>query len=275
MNVTKINSKDDLEIKLKQSEYHILFIERGQGILIVESDAIILSDGACISITPNIIVVYDQIKSISGWLVSFREEFLTSFFANPFFIYRFQFFYSIEHPCYFTLSKESLEKFLFTIRKMEEEIHLNKLDSPHALRAMLYFKLIQLNRHYAKYYNLTEDTEQKEALVFMFKKLLYQNIQTKQRVNDYTSVLKVSRPHLNKLCREYFKAKPSDLIKSMILKLIKREILYSGKNMTEISFEFHFSDLSNFTRFFKKNLGCSPTDFKESFLKNSSSFTKR
>ena len=267
MNAGRVFKNGDLE-NISNSEYHLLFLEDGNGTIYVESDKIFIEPGICICITPNSFCNWNEIRKVNGWIVSFQEEFLSLFFQNSFFIYRFQFFYSLDCPCYFKLSPDSLNKFLFTIRKMIEEIHLDKLDSPHALRAMLYFKLIQLNRYYANYYKIAEETEQKETVAFQFKMLLLENIPKKQRVEDYTRILKITRPHLNKICKKYFKVTPSQLIKSFIIKIIKKEILYSNKNLTEIAFEMNFSDLANFTRFFSKHTGISPSKYKETFFKN-------
>ncbi|MEJ5102571.1 MULTISPECIES: helix-turn-helix domain-containing protein [Chryseobacterium] len=56
------------------------------------------------------------------------------------------------------------------------------------------------------------------------------------------------------------------LINRMILE-IKRNLMYNQLNISEISYNLGFKELTNFTKFFKSKTGVTPTQFRKSIEK--------
>jgi AraC-like DNA-binding protein len=57
------------------------------------------------------------------------------------------------------------------------------------------------------------------------------------------------------------------LIKNRLAKEAKKELLFTGGDISETAFKLGFSELSNFTRFFKKQTGLAPSKFVAMFPK--------
>jgi AraC-like DNA-binding protein len=70
---------------------------------------------------------------------------------------------------------------------------------------------------------------------------------------------------LNTICRKSFNKTASDVIGEFIIKEVKRQLLYTTKNITGIAFDLDFKDTSNFTKFFKRHTNLTPLKFKKEY----------
>ncbi|KJD32661.1 AraC family transcriptional regulator [Tamlana sedimentorum] len=88
----------------------------------------------------------------------------------------------------------------------------------------------------------------------------------KNSVNYYAKKLNTSPQNLNAVCKKAFEKSASDIIAEFITKEIKRQLVYTSKNVSDIAFDLGFNDTSNFTKFFKRHTNLTPLQFKkESF----------
>jgi AraC family transcriptional activator of pobA len=79
----------------------------------------------------------------------------------------------------------------------------------------------------------------------------------------YAHELALSAKRLNELTREAFGKTITQLINDRLILEAKREISSCDKSIKEISYELGFSEPSYFTRFFGKQTGYSPEDFRK------------
>lgn len=92
----------------------------------------------------------------------------------------------------------------------------------------------------------------KNNYAFQFKDLLEKNIRTKQRVQEYADMLRVSRITLNSSVMSQFGVSANHLLKQRLLEELKNELLFANRNVNQLAEEFHFSDPSHLMRFFKR-----------------------
>jgi len=79
----------------------------------------------------------------------------------------------------------------------------------------------------------------------------------------YASELSLSAKRLNELTKESFGKTISQIINDRLILEAKRELSAFEKPIKEISYELGFSEPSYFTRFFGKQTGFSPEDFRK------------
>jgi AraC-like DNA-binding protein len=75
--------------------------------------------------------------------------------------------------------------------------------------------------------------------------------------------MNLSPKHLNEICKKGLNKTVGDLIQARLMLEVKRLLAYSPKNISEIAHELNFSDTSYFIRFFKRNTGFTPEQFRE------------
>ncbi len=248
-------------------DFHGLFIQnQGKAKIDIEDETYQLDKGCFVFIRANQVRKWVAVSpDFSGYLLIFENEFIETFFNDNLFVHRFQFLHTNSPPLL-----RSDESFLLeqtdSCKKIMLELDNLQDDSHHYIRSLLYNILIQVNRRYISSYNLSNKLYQ-DSLSLRFRKALEGNIKTIQRVEDYSQLLKVSRSQLNRSVKRTSGKSASEVIRERLLTEIKRDLLYSDKNISEIAYDMGFSDNSNFVRFYKTHTGQTPNGFRTSRAK--------
>ncbi len=201
-------------------------------------------------------------SDVFGYYLVFEKEFLNTFFADKFFVYRLQYFFNPNIKCtlkYKSGEFSSNENFFQEIMK---EIIRPKKDSEHLLRSILYYILTKLNRDFCQFHNIDLDAQFNQTLI-EFKKKLEENYNKYHKVKDYAEMLNITGVTLNKLTKKYYNISARDIIKEKIVNEIKSKLLYTNKTVSEIAYDLNFNELHHLTRLFKKHTGITPKNFRE------------
>ena len=95
-----------------------------------------------------------------------------------------------------------------------------------------------------------------------FINLINDHVQREHEVAFYAEQLHITPKYLNEICKLKSGHKAKEIISTILVTLVKREITYSSKSMKELASEFNFSDQSSLGKFFRKLTGQSPLTFK-------------
>ncbi|SIS39439.1 transcriptional regulator, AraC family [Zobellia uliginosa] len=85
----------------------------------------------------------------------------------------------------------------------------------------------------------------------------------KNDVAYYASQLNTTAQNLNAWCRKKHEKTASAVIAEHIIKEAKRLLLYTDLSVTEIAYNFDFSDVSHFVKYFKRHDGQTPLQYKK------------
>ncbi|MRI01618.1 helix-turn-helix domain-containing protein [Kriegella sp. EG-1] len=107
--------------------------------------------------------------------------------------------------------------------------------------------------------NITKD--QNSTLERNFMELLSEDLNNS--VDYYANKLNTSAQNLNAVCQKVFDKTASNVITEHVIKEIKRQLLYTSKNVSNIAYDLHFKDNSNFTKFFKRHTQLTPLQFRK------------
>lgn len=198
-----------------------------------------------------------------GYFLFFEKEFLDTFFNEPHFIYKFNFFHNPESPFHLLCSVEDIAYFYQIFKEIHHEIRHLQTDSEHLIRALLYQFLIKANRAYTQQYNFSNRQVAENEHIIRFKAILETQVRFQHEVIYYADALQISKTHLNNLCQNYFGKPTAQILRERLLLEAKKELLYSTKTIAEISYDLQFSDPPNFTRFFKKMTDKTPQTYRE------------
>lgn len=268
LNVIDLQSKCAIEMTSETQSagfFQIYFIKKAAGYLKLNDKSI--------ELCPNTIVFISQNQNYSwhfespefeGRLLVFQEDFLNDFFSDQYFIYRLLYFFQTEHNLSLVVNETYLDELLVKLQEIRQEIVNTKTDSAHLIRSILYYILISLNRSYAEK-NAIDMAIASDNTAYQFRKLVEKNINTYQKVDDYSTKMNLSRVSINKAVKSQFKVTATDFIKSRLLFEIKMKLIHSSKSVSEIADEYNFSEIQHIHRFFKQKTGLSPGEYRLSY----------
>ncbi len=247
--------------------YSTVIVTGGSGSIVIDGSEIHFSRGTLLFIQPNQIRHWRTVSpDFDAFFLVFENEFTETFFQDSFFIYRFQFFHNNAAPSSLKCGQEFTGTLVNLCREISIELAELQDDSHHLLRAVLYYMLIRINREYIVQNGLSAFLFQDNPGIRL-KKLLEVEIKNYKKVEDYARLMKVSRSHLNHISKKAFGLPASAIIKQRILIEIKRELLFTHRSVKEICFHMNYSDVSNFVRFFKKQTGMNPGEYRLKYTK--------
>lgn len=100
-------------------------------------------------------------------------------------------------------------------------------------------------------------------LATKFKKMVQDNVNEHKQVSFYVDHLFVTKRRLDKATQIVFGKTAKDMIVEELMKNAKILLVNSKMSIKDIALELNFLQETNFTAFFKKNTGISPTKFRQ------------
>ena len=245
----------------KTDFFSFYFFRRANGYVLLNFRKIELRDDMVLLLSPHQQQEWhvDEAELDYTFLI-FREDFMRTFIADKFFVYRLLYYYQTDTPPYLFAAPEELAEYMRLLGKIKQELLHPVADTYNLIVSVLYYLLVVINRAYAKTYRLPAEVP-KNNYAFKFKDLLEKHIRTTQRVQEYADMLRVSRITLNNSVMAQFGVSAIHLLKQRLLEELKNELLFSNLNVSQLADEFHFSDPSHLMRFFKKETGKTFTQY--------------
>lgn len=237
--------------------YELIILLEGNGFHQIESKNHLIQAPVCYFLQPGQ-MHYWQFTSIpKGYVILFsNEEFDAINEKNLCLLYK--------QLSYHTEINVSADTIPHTI--LEE---LNKAyNNPSQFSPFILHGLLQ--SLFASLLLLTHDqqiqSETNHTVFEQFSKLLLQHIHTHHKVYQYAALLHTTPQNLNAICLKHGKIHATTHINNHLLVEAKRYILHTDKTVFEIADLLSFSDSSHFVKFFKKNEGITPVQFRQQFF---------
>lgn len=99
-------------------------------------------------------------------------------------------------------------------------------------------------------------------LLQKYEKLIDNNFTKERQVQSYAMQLGISPNYLNVLCKKHFGKSALEMINDRLVLEVKRLLLRTDYDISEIAYFLGFNELSYFSRFFKRNTGMTPNEFR-------------
>jgi len=197
-----------------------------------------------------------------GYYLMFNPPFLEPLIPAERIAEEFPFFHYAGVP-FFQLGPVVLRRAEELLLRINEELVHDLPEKVTAIRLYLYMMMLEMKRSYIEqgmgsYEGIPEST----ALVMRYRKLVGQHYLEKQQVADYAGLLYVTPNHLNRTVKDVTGRTASAHITEMILLEAKSLLQYTDLSMAEIAWRLRFSEPSSFHRFFKKETGRTPLEYR-------------
>lgn len=174
-----------------------------------------------------------------------------------------------KHPV-FMLSSKAFRLFVRRIECMEDIFKYNAHSFWHEmLKSTLWIFLLDIANAHIKEEekgNNQMGNGHTKGLFIQFTKLLPLHIREEHRVSFYASKLCITPQYLNRIVKNYSKKAAHDWIYSTLLGEITKRLEDTDDSILQIADEFHFPDQATLAKFFKKQTGVSPTEYRKKHL---------
>jgi AraC-like DNA-binding protein len=106
-----------------------------------------------------------------------------------------------------------------------------------------------------------------QILVKRFFHLVEENHQKNLSLSDYSRMIGVTPNHLTQTVKLLTGKTSSQIIKAKQLLEIKRLLVHTNLSVSEIANQLNFEDQSYFTKFFKRETGITPIQYRSDSFK--------
>ncbi len=110
------------------------------------------------------------------------------------------------------------------------------------------------------------NNSRKAQQIERFRALVDEHFRDRWAIETYASEMGLTSGHLTRLCREVLNASSQEVVNARILHEAQRELVYSVDGIKKIATILGFDDEAYFTRFFRKQTGVTPSEFRKNAL---------
>ena len=221
--------------------FQILVIERGGGEMSFEAATIAFVAPAAILVPPTTAHGFRFEAGVTdGWVVSFTED-----VAAP-------------------LGEDEMRRLAGRCSELDEERFLAREGYRLAMRGYLALIAIEVARLAVSRARTGAITlKPTDATVDALRKLLEDHFRKERLLGFYAEKLAMTPDRLNDHVKRATGVTAGHLIRQRVLTEAKRQLVFTNEPIHEIAYDLAFSDPSHFTRFFRKQTGTTPHEFRE------------
>ncbi|OYU68241.1 MAG: AraC family transcriptional regulator [Cytophagaceae bacterium BCCC1] len=171
-------------------------------------------------------------------------------------------FYGMRDLLFINLDEKNATRLDLLVKVFADEFETRDNIQGEMLRMMLK-RLIIIVTRLAKEQSIQPPMKESDFdIVRKFNIAVENHYKTKHQVQDYADLLNKSPKTLSNLFSIYNHKSPLHIIHERVSLEAKRLLIYTDKSTKEIAFELGFEEVAHFSRFFKKQIGQAPTEFK-------------
>lgn len=249
----------------RANSHSLMFLTEGSANVKIGYQHIKLQRNACLFVAEGQVFSYEQFDKNEGYICNFNNSFLLGKIGSLELLQEFEFLNIWGNPL-IKLSSQYTKYIEQTLKRICDEYSINRLDNLHIIQSHFIALLCDLQKEY----KLVSNGKSKAAisLVNRFKELLHQNINSKQLVTDYATMLNVSPNHLNKCIKQVTQKPATKWIDETLVLEAKVLLFQTNNSIAEIAAELGFFDQSYFSRLFKKYEGVTPIEYRKMIEKS-------
>jgi AraC family transcriptional activator of pobA len=254
----------DVLLPHRKAYYMLVFTKHTRGRHWVDAVPYVRQDHALYFSSPSQLLVKEEPTPFWGTRLEFTEEFLAlqpnaalrqlPLIQNP----------QNGHELTLPPADEALVDDL--LAKLEAEYHRPGEWQHQLLSAYLTVLLTHLSRLYTEQYPGGEPSAD-QRLLRTYRARIEEHFRERHEVSAYAELLHISAGHLSEVVKaQSGKSAIKHLHERLVLEA-KRLLCYTPQSLKELAFDLGFSDASYFNRFFKRETGLTPAEYRASIRK--------
>lgn len=244
--------------------YEILFIIKGSGFYQIDFNKYELLPNTIFFVSPGQVHEIQFSDDVFGFIFLFTGDFYLINKTDKNILNQFPFFDNLKletKPLNLDLEKNiAFIQMMFS--KAADLSSENEYDIDDEIRAILDLILMFCKRNYPQT-QIENKLKKGKNRLSEFQNLIQKNYLQNWTLKQYADILNITPNHLNEIVKFNTGTTATALIDQKIILEIKRVLLHTDLNVTEIAQKFGFEDQSYFSRFFKRHVGVSPKEYKK------------
>lgn len=247
--------------------FEVLYLHRGSGFHVIDGNKYEIRPPCVFFLSPGQAHKLELSHDIEGYIFIFTADFYLLNRRNPNSLIEFPFFYTVhqDNPP-LQLDSSSDVRFLETLfRQSMAEAEQGGNYRVEMLRSLLDLILTTCAARYPKNEHLNQKGKGL-MLVKQFLHLLEENHTRNLSIAEYANRIGVTANHLTQTVKAQTGKTTLQLIKAKQLLEIKRLLVHTNLTVSEIASQLSFEDQSYFTRFFRRETGLTPIQFRNQAL---------
>jgi len=244
------------------SYFDITFIE-GSAAFSINNKSYILNTGDVVFSRPGEVRSWEDKNNIpEGYALIFEEDFLLSFFNDSLFIQNLSYF-STERKTPVINISGIIQRTDYLLQNITSEINNYESKDKHILRALLYEILMLLDREYRKEYVINSEIPiTVNRHIKLFTETVNKDFKQSHNTKYYADKLCITPNYLNEIVKKSMGINAKLYIQNKILAEAKKILTYTNLSVSEIADDLHFDSSSYFIRFFRKQTGQTPLQYR-------------
>jgi AraC family transcriptional activator of pobA len=238
----------------------LIFVRNGCGVMNLEGTGVPFQGPCALLLPPECVHGLDYEIDADRWVVTVELSYLIQINAK---LREFLQLWSEPRIVSMSDKAEPATECYRLIRKVQQEVELRAVGHVAGTEALLTSLLLLLVR--ASGIGQREEegpTRQELGLADRFRELIDQHYRDNLQLQDYASLMRASLVQLRAACAAATGQSPTKMIHARIITEAKRNLIFGDMTMEQIAYSLGFSDAAYFTRFFRKEVGQAPSQFR-------------
>ncbi len=243
--------------------YTVLLVKEAEGKHVVDYQTYAFATNQVHFVSPGQVHQVTTPSRPSGWVITFSRDFLMENRIPESFISNINLFQQFGNTPPLEIDDTTLAKLTRIIDEMQECMPDGLLYRTRALGALLQLFLIYCNNSCTLNPAQLDEENSGVCMLRDFKDLVSSKFNSWHKVSDYASEIHISSKHLSHTVKMLTGKTAKEIIQDRLALEAKRLLLHTELNIKEIGYSLGFEEPLHFSGFFKKQVGTSPTAFRE------------
>lgn len=244
----------------RHNYYHMLWMTRASGTHMLDFAPLEVRDHSVFFLSPGQVHAWTSSVKPHGYALNFSTAFFAQMFPRADDVAKFPFYQPARGNSALYLTQAQHDGMLPLLGEMEREARKRQPGFSDVVRAYLLILLTRLRR-------LCPDNEYSgvgphQALARRFTMLVETHYLRFDTIGQYAEALCVSERQLNDAVKRTVARTASQVVQERVVLEAKRWLSNTETGIAEIAFRLNIEDPAYFARFFKKQTGLTPGDFR-------------
>ncbi|WP_300979149.1 AraC family transcriptional regulator [Flavobacterium sp.] len=252
---------ENVEFPHKHNFYSIMWITNGKSKQHIDFKNYTVFEDTLFFISPGQLHLFEEWENIEGFIIAFTESFFLQIFQNKNILFELSYLDNLYENPFLQLTKEDKMSIRPIVDLLYQEC-CSLVQSKESIQAFLLVLLRRIQKLSIAKSN--RNNNQHQIIIFkQFKNLVELNFAKNLSVSDYASQLQLTTHQLNAFIKATSGKTSTEIIRERVILEAQQLLHFSELTVSQIADTLGFDDSSYFARYFKKEVGRSPLDFRK------------